>query len=80
MPPGCIAPCSVSMLPRNMAHIDAHKLDLQQLMKQFSGISIGAGLFVDERELRLSSRVLGTGATGQVVEGTFRNKPVSRED
>eukprot|EP00882_Tetradesmus_deserticola_P031614 GHRQ01035759.1.p1 GENE.GHRQ01035759.1~~GHRQ01035759.1.p1 ORF type:complete len:153 (+),score=71.68 GHRQ01035759.1:486-944(+) len=60
-----------------MAHIDAHKLDLQQLLAQSSGISIGTGLFVDERELLLSGRELGSGATGKVVEGTFRGKPVA---
>jgi hypothetical protein len=61
-----------------MAHIDAHRLDLQQLLAQSSGISIGTGLFVDERELVLSSRELGSGATGKVVEGKFRGRLVSR--
>jgi hypothetical protein len=69
--------CSVSLLPRNMAHIDAHRLDLQQLLAQSSGISIGTGLFVDERELVLSNKELGSGATGKVVEGKFRGRLVS---
>jgi hypothetical protein len=60
-----------------MAHIDAHRLDLQQLLAQSSGISIGTGLFVDERELVLSHKELGSGATGKVVEGRFRGRPVS---
>jgi hypothetical protein len=34
-------------------------------------------LFVDERELLLSSKELGSGATGRVVEGKFRGRPVS---
>jgi hypothetical protein len=60
-----------------MAHIDAHRLDLQQLLAQSSGISIGTGLFVDEGELVLSSKELGSGATGKVVKGRFRGRPVS---
>ncbi|WIA40176.1 hypothetical protein OEZ86_013570 [Tetradesmus obliquus] len=67
----------VALLPRNMAHIDAHRLDLQQLLAQSNGISIGSSLFVDERELALTDKELGSGATGRVVEATFRGRPVA---
>eukprot|EP00878_Enallax_costatus_P045765 GHUV01055246.1.p1 GENE.GHUV01055246.1~~GHUV01055246.1.p1 ORF type:complete len:442 (+),score=53.08 GHUV01055246.1:977-2302(+) len=67
----------VSLLPRNFQVIDASRIDIASLLQGFSGISIGHALFVDERELQLLDAELGKGATGQVVEGNFRGKPVA---
>lgn len=66
----------VSQLPRNFALVDSLKLDLEAAAAS-RGLNVGRELWLDERELELSSTKLGSGASGQVVEGTYQDKPVS---
>lgn len=63
-------------LPKNFALVDSAKLD-QQIAARIRGIHLGRDLWLDERELELTNRSLGSGATGQVVEGVYKERPVS---
>jgi len=75
---------AVSGLPTNHTLVDALRLDLVTAYKGLMPSSSSSGssaqvarLWLDDTALQLSSTVLGHGATGHVVEGSYEGRPVS---
>lgn len=66
----------VAQLPRNFALVDGFKLELAAIALN-QGVDVGGMLWLDERDLQLTERSLGSGATCSVVEGCYQDKPVS---
>lgn len=66
---------SLEKLPKNFALIEAANLD-QLATALGHGIKLDENFMLDERELKVLGNSLGRGATGQVLEGMYKDKPV----
>lgn len=67
---------SLSHLPTNFALVDAARLDVAAAA-MLRGLNINQRILLDERNLQLTDRSLGSGGFGTVVEGLYNDRPVS---